>query len=62
MLDQNYFKLLEQTFIFASAYLQENSDNEEDLQKLALLESDLISRLDEYNTLIEREELLKPNN
>jgi len=60
MLDENYFKLLEQTFIFAAAYLEENSDNKDrDLEKLAKIELSLISILEEYNTLKEREEILK---
>lgn len=62
MLDDNYFKLLEQVFIFASCYLQDKDNKDDNLVKLAKLESSLISILEEYNTLKERENILKSSN
>lgn len=62
MLDNDYFQLIEQSFIFASCYLQDQENKEENLNKLAQVESSLISILEEYNTLKDREQILKAVN
>lgn len=63
MLDKGYFKLIEQVFALSRVQMvNTNSNDKGALEKLLQLENDLISRLEEYNTLKEREEMLKPEN
>lgn len=63
MLDKGYFQLLEQVFTLARVQICNAQPNDKaSLAKLLELENDLVSRLEEYNTLLEREEMLKPDN
>jgi hypothetical protein len=61
MLDKGYFQLVEQVFTLARVQMiNTNPNDKQSLEKLLQLEGDLTSRLEEYNTLKEREEMLKP--
>ena len=63
MLDKGYFQLLEQVFTLARIQIATvQAADKVALTKLLQLEEDLTSRLEEYNTLKEREEMLKPTN
>jgi hypothetical protein len=63
MLDKGYFQLLEQVFTLARVQLvNANSQDKASLAKLLELENDLTERLEEYNTLKEQKEMLKPDN
>jgi hypothetical protein len=63
MLDKGYFTLMEQVFTLARVQMvNTNPDDKVSLEKMLQLENDLTSRLEEYNTLKEREEMLKPEN
>jgi hypothetical protein len=61
MLDKGYFQLVEQVFTLARVQMiNTNPNDKQSLEKLLQLEGDLTQRLEEYNTLKEREEMLKP--
>ena len=61
MLDKGYFQLVEQVFTLARVQMiNTNPNDKQSLEKLLQLEGDLSQRLEEYNTLKEREEMLKP--
>lgn len=63
MLDKGYFTLIEQVFTLARVQMVNvNAQDKASLAKLLELENDLNSRLEEYNTLKEREEMLKATN
>jgi hypothetical protein len=63
MLDKGYFQLVEQVFTLARVQMiNSNPGDKASLAKLLELETDLNSRLEEYNTLKEQKEILQPDN